>query len=45
MGLKATNNLLGIEDMRQELISYCKATSCGGCLFKLLCCDFNSMDE
>lgn len=39
MGLKATNNLLGIEDMRQELISYCKATSCGGCLFKLLCCD------
>lgn len=45
MGLKATNNLLGIEDMRQELISYCTATSCGECLFKLLRCDFNSMDE
>lgn len=45
MGLKATNNLLEIEDMRQELISYCKATSCGECLFKLSRCDFNRMDE
>ena len=45
MGLKATNNLLGIEDMRQELISYCKATSCGGCLFKWLYCNFNRIDE
>lgn len=45
MGLKATNNLLGIEDMRQKLISYCKATSCGGCLFKWLYCNFNRIDE
>lgn len=44
MGLKATNNLLGIEDMRQELISYCRTTSCGECLFKS-CCDFNRIDE
>lgn len=44
MGLKATNNLLGIEDMREELFSYCRATPCVDCLFKLPC-DFYDMDE
>ena len=44
MGLKATNNLLGIEDMREELFSYCRATLCGKCFFKLSC-NFYDMDE
>ena len=44
MVLKAMNNLLGIEDMRRELFSYCKKTPCEECLFKF-CTDFNHMDE
>lgn len=44
MGLKATNNLLGIEDMRRELFSYCNTTLCEECLFEF-CCDFNRIDE
>lgn len=44
MGLKATNNLLGIENMREELFSYCRVNSCGECLFKLSC-NFYNMDE
>lgn len=44
MGLKTINNLLGIEDMRQNLFSYCRSTSCGKCLFKLSC-NFYDMDE
>lgn len=44
MGLKAKNNLLGVEDMRMGLFSYCNTTSCGECLFKL-CGDFNRIDE
>ena len=44
MGLKAMNNLLGIEGMREELFSYCRVDSCGECLFKLSC-NFCNMDE
>ena len=44
MGLKATNNLLGIDDMRQELISYCNATPYEECLIKF-CRDFNYIDD
>ena len=44
MGLKAMNNLLGIEGMREELFSYCRVNSCGECLFKLSC-NFCNMDE
>lgn len=43
MGLATKNNLLGIEDMRMRLFSYCNTTSCGECLFKL-CGDFNQID-